>query len=100
MDEPTNDLDVETLGAFGRAFAGLRRHVASSQPRPRFLDNVVTQLWVFEGEGHIDEQVGGTAIGWSARKPASKPLASAKPASGSKTAEVKALNPVREKTVL
>jgi ATP-binding cassette subfamily F protein uup len=24
-----------------------------------FLDNVVTQLWVFDGQGNIDEQVGG-----------------------------------------
>ena len=62
-----------------------------------FLDNVVTHLWVFEGEGKIDEQVGGYSD-WQERlqaqnarqavpQPANK--STAKPASATPAAEPK-----------
>ena len=36
LDEPTNDLDLETLELSGRPAAGLHRHAAAGQPRPGF----------------------------------------------------------------
>ena len=59
MDEPTNDLDVETLELLEEKlmeFAGTLLLVSHDRA---FLDNVVTQMWIFSPGGHIDEQVGG-----------------------------------------
>jgi hypothetical protein len=36
LDEPTNDLDIETLELLEEAAAGLQRHAVSGQPRPGF----------------------------------------------------------------
>jgi len=59
MDEPTNDLDVETLELLEEllmAYAGTLLLVSHDRA---FLDNVVTSTLVFEGEGRIGEYVGG-----------------------------------------
>ena len=61
LDEPTNDLDIETLEAVEQqlvAFSGTLLIVSHDR---RFLDNVVTSTLVFEGKGHIEEFVGGYA---------------------------------------
>lgn len=61
MDEPTNDLDVETLELLEERLLDFKGTLLLVSHDRAFLDNVVTQLWVFgEGEaGVIDEQVGG-----------------------------------------
>ncbi len=59
LDEPTNDLDMETLDLLEdllMAFDGTILLVSHDRD---FLDNVVTSTWVFEGEGKISEYVGG-----------------------------------------
>lgn len=59
MDEPTNDLDVETLELLESIlveFSGTLLLVSHDRD---FLDNVVSSSLVFEGEGHIREFVGG-----------------------------------------
>jgi ATP-binding cassette subfamily F protein uup len=59
MDEPTNDLDLETLGLleeFVAEFPGTLLLVSHDRA---FLDRVVTSLLVFEGNGVVSEFVGG-----------------------------------------
>ncbi|WP_303901367.1 ATP-binding cassette ATPase Uup [Thiohalomonas denitrificans] len=59
MDEPTNDLDVETLELLEERlyeFSGTLLLVSHDRA---FLDNVVTSTLVFEGDGQIGEFVGG-----------------------------------------
>ncbi len=59
MDEPTNDLDVETLELLESIlvdYAGTLLLVSHDRD---FLDNVVSSTLVFEGEGSIKEYVGG-----------------------------------------
>lgn len=59
LDEPTNDLDMETLELLEEIlleFAGTILLVSHDR---RFLDNVVTSSIVFEGNGNVEEYVGG-----------------------------------------
>ena len=59
MDEPTNDLDVETLEMLEErlvAFTGTLLLVSHDRA---FLNNVVTSTLVFGSDGKIDEYVGG-----------------------------------------
>ncbi|MEP4430564.1 MAG: energy-dependent translational throttle protein EttA, partial [Hyphomicrobiales bacterium] len=54
LDEPTNDLDTETLGALEDAledFAGCA--VVISHDR-MFLDRLATHILAFEGESHVE----------------------------------------------
>lgn len=59
MDEPTNDLDVETLELLEEKLMEFDGTLLLVSHDRSFLDNVVTELWVFEGNGKLDEQVGG-----------------------------------------
>jgi ATP-binding cassette subfamily F protein uup len=78
MDEPTNDLDAETLELLEELlleYAGTLLLVSHDR---MFLDNVVTSTLVFEGEGRIIEYTGGyedwvrqRAVGLSNLAPAS-----------------------------
>ncbi len=59
MDEPTNDLDIETLELLEERIAEFQGTVLLVSHDRRFLDNTVTSLLVFEGDGRISEHVGG-----------------------------------------
>ena len=68
MDEPTNDLDLETLELLEERlldFAGTLLLVSHDRA---FLDNVVTSTLVFEGEGRVAEYVGGYSD-WLRQRP-------------------------------
>ena len=59
LDEPTNDLDIETLELLEELLAqydGTLFLVSHDRP---FLDNVVTQVIAFEGDGKLIEYAGG-----------------------------------------
>ena len=59
LDEPTNDLDIETqelLEELLRDYAGTVFLVSHDR---MFLDNVITQSIVFEGNGCLKEYIGG-----------------------------------------
>jgi ATP-binding cassette subfamily F protein uup len=59
LDEPTNDLDAETLELLENLlveYAGTLLLVSHDR---RFLDEVVTSTFVFEGDGRIGDYVGG-----------------------------------------
>tara|TARA_R110002073_G_scaffold25714_3_gene84904 strand:+ start:8461 stop:10356 length:1896 start_codon:yes stop_codon:yes gene_type:complete len=59
LDEPTNDLDVETLELLEERLGDFEGTVLIVSHDRNFLDNVVTSLLVFEGDGFIQEFVGG-----------------------------------------
>ncbi len=59
MDEPTNDLDVETLELLEEMVANYAGTLLLVSHDRAFLDNVVTSTLVFEGRGQINEYVGG-----------------------------------------
>jgi len=59
MDEPTNDLDVETLDLLEDLVANYDGTLLLVSHDRAFLDNVVTSTLVFEGVGSVNEYVGG-----------------------------------------
>jgi len=59
MDEPTNDLDAETLDLMEERVAEYSGTLLLVSHDRAFLDNVVTSTLVFEDRGRIDEYVGG-----------------------------------------
>jgi ABC transport system ATP-binding/permease protein len=59
MDEPTNDLDAETLELLEEMVANYAGTLLLVSHDRAFLDNVVTSTLVFEGGGRVNEYVGG-----------------------------------------
>jgi ABC transport system ATP-binding/permease protein len=59
LDEPTNDLDVDTLELLEELLAEYEGTLLLVSHDRAFLDNVVTSTLVLEGDGDIDECVGG-----------------------------------------
>lgn len=59
LDEPTNDLDSETLELLEELLVNFQGTVLLICHDRAFLDNVVTSTWVFTGNGAIAEYVGG-----------------------------------------
>jgi ABC transport system ATP-binding/permease protein len=59
MDEPTNDLDIETLELLEEYIASFAGTLLLVSHDRSFLDQVVTSLLVFEGQGRVREFVGG-----------------------------------------
>jgi ATP-binding cassette subfamily F protein uup len=59
LDEPTNDLDVETLELLESLLVEFKGTLIVVSHDREFLDNVVTSTLVFEGEGRVREYVGG-----------------------------------------
>ena len=59
MDEPTNDLDIDTLELLEEFVADYPGTLLLVSHDRAFLDNVVTSLLVFEGAGRVHEFVGG-----------------------------------------
>ena len=59
MDEPTNDLDIETLELLEELIDGFDGTVLLVTHDRVFLDNVVTSTLAFEGEGRVVEFIGG-----------------------------------------
>ncbi len=85
LDEPTNDLDIETLDLLEELlleFSGTLLVVSHDRA---FLDNVVTSTLVFEGKGHVGEYVGGYAD-WVRQRAAVSGAAAKRTAAPSATA--------------
>ncbi len=59
LDEPTNDLDIETLEMLEELLANFDGTLLVVSHDRAFLDQVATSIYVFEGNGHISEYVGG-----------------------------------------
>jgi ATP-binding cassette subfamily F protein uup len=59
LDEPTNDLDIETLDLLESLLAEYKGTVLVVSHDREFLDNVTTQVIVFAGDGRLVEIAGG-----------------------------------------
>ncbi|MDW2052153.1 ATP-binding cassette domain-containing protein, partial [Vibrio sp. 977] len=59
LDEPTNDLDIETLELLEEMLANYQGTLLLVSHDREFVDNTVTTSWIFEGDGVIEEFVGG-----------------------------------------
>ncbi|OSI21299.1 ATP-binding cassette domain-containing protein [Neisseria dumasiana] len=59
LDEPTNDLDIETQELLEELLRDYQGTVFLVSHDRMFLDNVITQSIVFEGEGRLKEYIGG-----------------------------------------
>ncbi|WP_409307513.1 ABC transporter ATP-binding protein [Pectobacterium sp. B1J-3] len=59
LDEPTNDLDVETLELLEELIDGYQGTVLLVSHDRQFVDNSVTECWIFSGNGEITRYVGG-----------------------------------------
>jgi len=80
LDEPTNDLDLETLELLEDLLLEFDGTLLLVSHDRDFLDNVVTSTLVFEGEGRVREYVGGYAD-WLRQRAAGSALpGGAKPA--------------------
>ncbi|KZX56780.1 ABC transporter ATP-binding protein [Halioglobus sp. HI00S01] len=66
LDEPTNDLDIETLELLEEILLSFEGTVLLVSHDREFMDNVVTSLFVLEGDGVVNEQAGGYSD-WEAR---------------------------------
>jgi ATP-binding cassette subfamily F protein uup len=89
LDEPTNDLDIETLELLESLLMEYDGTLFLVSHDRAFLDNVVTQVIAFEGGGVLREYVGGYSDWQRQRpgaiaKPAETKAAPAKPAAASR----------------
>lgn len=78
LDEPTNDLDAETLDLLENLLVEFKGTLLLVSHDRDFLDNVVTSTFVFEGRGLVREYVGGYADWVRQRPEVSAPTAKAK----------------------
>jgi ATP-binding cassette subfamily F protein uup len=107
MDEPTNDLDAETLDLLEEMVAEYAGTLLLVSHDRAFLDNVVTSTLVFEGDGRVNEYVGGysdwlrqrRSIAVAAKTPSPRstqsqatPAAARPPARGSAAAKTRKLS--------
>ena len=66
LDEPTNDLDIETLELLEEILLNFEGTVLLVSHDREFMDNVITSLIVLDGTGNVNEYVGGYSD-WEAR---------------------------------
>ena len=66
LDEPTNDLDIETLELLEEILLDFEGTVLLVSHDRAFMDNVITSLIVLDGQGNVNEYVGGFSD-WVAR---------------------------------
>ncbi|MGF1827135.1 ABC transporter ATP-binding protein [Vibrio splendidus] len=59
LDEPTNDLDIETLELLEDLLANYEGTLLLVSHDRQFVDNTVMTSWIFEGNGVVEEFVGG-----------------------------------------
>jgi ATP-binding cassette subfamily F protein uup len=59
MDEPTNDLDLETLELLEQKLVQFDGTLLLVSHDREFLDNVVTSVMVLDGAGTVEEHIGG-----------------------------------------
>lgn len=59
LDEPTNDLDVETLELLEEMLADYQGTLIIVSHDRQFIDNTATECYIFEGEGVVNKYIGG-----------------------------------------
>lgn len=92
MDEPTNDLDLETLEMLEEKLVDYQGTLLLVSHDRAFLDNVVTSVFVFEGEGNVNEYIGGYAEWFALANARKQQQAKEKVAASAKKEKPKASN--------
>jgi len=92
MDEPTNDLDLETLELLEELLVEYTGTLLLVSHDRAFLDNVVTSCLVFEGGGQVHEYVGGYSD-WLRQRFMPEPVVIAKPKSATPPPVSKSVRP-------
>ncbi|KRG68453.1 ABC transporter ATPase [Stenotrophomonas chelatiphaga] len=105
MDEPTNDLDVETLELLEELLGDYTGTLLLVSHDRDFLDNVVTSTLVMEGEGVVGDYVGGYSdwqrhAAFVAAQQANAPVVASRPAAAAAPAAVAAAEVVPAKRKL
>ncbi len=98
FDEPTNDLDLETLEVVEAQLAEFPGTILLVSHDRTFLDNVVTSTFAFEGDGRVVEYVGGYEDWLRQRAAASVPEAPGPIRPAALVASKPAAQPVRKLT--
>jgi ATP-binding cassette subfamily F protein uup len=93
LDEPTNDLDLETLEIIEDLLLDFQGTLLMVSHDRAFLDNVVTSTVVFEGDGQWSEYAGGYSD-WLRQKASAEPAPAAR-ASRPKSERAKPARPRR-----
>jgi ATP-binding cassette subfamily F protein uup len=87
LDEPTNDLDLETLDLLEEVLADFQGTLILVSHDRDFLDRLVTSVIAVEGQGRVTEYVGGYSDYLRQRPaPAAAPVPAARPAAATKPA--------------
>ncbi|PMJ91985.1 ABC transporter ATP-binding protein [Vibrio sp. 10N.261.55.A7] len=87
LDEPTNDLDIETLELLEDLLANYQGTLLLVSHDRQFVDNTVMTSWIFEGDGVIEEFVGGYHDAQQQRTQVNKTRLTQKPAEPKKVVE-------------
>ncbi|CAH6920076.1 ATP-binding protein Uup [Vibrio chagasii] len=87
LDEPTNDLDIETLELLEDLLANYQGTLLLVSHDRQFVDNTVMTSWIFEGNGVIEEFVGGYHDAQQQRKQALEYRQVEKPSKPAKVVE-------------
>jgi ATP-binding cassette subfamily F protein uup len=92
LDEPTNDLDLETLELLEAQLAEWPGTVLLVSHDRVFLDNVVTSTFAFEGDGAVREYVGGYED-WLRQRALPAVPAESKPPAAARTTDARSDGP-------
>jgi len=95
MDEPTNDLDADTLDLLEEMVANYAGTLLLVSHDRAFLDNVVTSTLVFEGGAQVNEYVGGYSDWLRRRKVVEVPPPASAPPASARTEAARALPKAR-----
>ena len=97
LDEPTNDLDLETLSVLESELTDFPGTILLVSHDRVFLENVVTSTWLFEGDGRIEEYVGTDFDRWLKKPAESSPKGSRRSEEVAQTAAEPGAAPPRRK---
>ncbi len=86
LDEPTNDLDADTLELLEETLMEFKGTILIVSHDRAFIDQVATSTWLFDGRGGVHEYVGGYSDLPSAAPPAAATAAPKTPAAKTQAA--------------
>lgn len=96
LDEPTNDLDMETLDMLEEILAEYEGTLIVVSHDRDFLDQTVSKILAFEGDGQVEGYIGGYSDYLAARKPKPEAVPVAQKQEKEKPVEVVAAAPAKK----